>query len=343
MFALPVLFAASIEAPLALASDRLDRKRVLALGMLVLGAALLLAGWAPNPWLFSIALACAGAASGAACAAAQSELIASSPLGSARALSRWTAYAALGDALVPLFVAGVSWFGYGYRGALCAIGLLSAAQALSFLRAAPSAIATDASDEEPDAPLTHALWALRQEPRLFLFLLVSSLCCLLDEVVVALAALRFRLDQGQSLGVITLGSTLFALGGVAGALLTDRLLTRVSVRALLWSSSSLCLSALVLLTTTDSVLASFVLLTALGLASAPHHALIQAAAYEELPGKPGLVNAALQLFVVIEIAAPLAVGMVAAEIGLNAALLALAVQPLAVAWVADRTARPGTL
>jgi MFS family permease len=182
-----------------------------------------------------------------------------------------------------------------------------------------------------------ALKELVRQPRLFVFLLVSSLCCLLDEVIVALAALRFRLDQGQSLSVITIGSTLFALGGIAGAVLTDRVLTRVSVRAVLWSSSSLCLLSLVLLTLTDSALASLALLTALGVTAAPHHALIQAAAYEELPGKPGLVNAALQLFVVIEIAAPLAVGVAAAEVGLNAALFALALQPLAVAWVAART------
>jgi hypothetical protein len=105
----------------------------------------------------------------------------------------------------------------------------------------------------------------------------------------------------------------------------------------------LCLASLLLLSVSDSALASLVLLAVLGLSAAPHHALVQAAAYEELPGKPGLVNAALQLFVLIEIAAPLLAGVLAAEVSLSAALFALAVQPLAVAWVAARTGQARTL
>ncbi len=58
-----------------------------------------------------------------------------------------------------------------------------------------------------------------------------------------------------------------------------------------------------------------------------------------MPGRTGLVNAALQLFVLVEIGAPLAVGVLAAQLSLTAALLALSVQPLVVGWVAARTLR----
>lgn len=337
VFALPLLLSALIEAPLAFCSDRIGRRRVLRTGMFVLGAALMLASLAHRPWLLSLALALAGAASGAACAAAQGELIASSALGSARAMSRWSAFAALGDALVPFFVAAFAWFGAGYRAALRVLAALVWLQALVSTRSAhePEDAQDDADGEHPS--LASAARMLRQRPRLFLFLLASSLCCLLDEVVVALAALRFRQDLSQGLAVTAIGSTLIALGSLAGALLTDHALTRTSSRRILLISAVVCLGALAWLAQTTSLPASLALLTLVGLCAAPHHALMQAAAYEELPRSPGLVNAALQPFVVIEIAGPIAVGMTAAEAGLPSALLLLAVQPLVIALVASTT------
>jgi MFS family permease len=337
VFALPLLCSALIEMPLALASERIGQRRVLAFGMLLLSAALVLGASAQRPWLFSLALALAGAGSGAACAAAQGELIATSPLGGARAMSRWTAYAALGDALTPLLVAGLAWFGFGYRAALFALGLTTFAQALVYLRWPAQEVR--AAEEEEAASLGSALRALARKPRLTLLLFASALCCLLDEVVVALVALRMRLDQAQSLSVVTAGSTAIALGGILGALLSDRLLVHTDARRVLIGSSIVSLVALLLLTQTGAAFPALLLLALLGVAVAPHHALIQAAAYEQLPGRPGLVNAALQLFVVVEIAAPLAVGVIAARLSLTAALLALSVQPLAVGWVALRALR----
>ena len=341
VFALPLLCSAAIEAPLALASDRIGQRRVLAFGMLLLSAALLLGASTREAWLFSLALALAGAGSGAACAAAQGVLIATSPLGSARAMSRWTAYAALGDALTPLLIAGLAWLGFGYRAALFTLGLATFVQALFYLRAGPEDVAATSEDEET-ASLARALRVLVHQPRLRVLLFTSSLCCLLDEVVVALAALRMRLDQAQSLSVVTAGSTAIAVGGIVGAVLSDRLLAHTDARRVLIGSSFVSLLGLLLITQTSSVFVSLLLLALLGCAVAPHHALIQAAAYEQLPGRAGLVNAALQLFVVVEIAAPLAIGMISAQLSLSAGLLALSVQPLVVGWVALRTLGPRT-
>jgi MFS family permease len=337
IFALPLLLSALIEAPLALYSDRLGRRRVLALCTLGLGSSLVLGGVAHAPWLFALALALAGAASGAACAAAQGELVASSALGSARAMSRWSAFAALGDALVPFFVAGLTWLGLGYRGALLALGVALLAQGLvsAFGAAAGGGEhPSQAEDAAEHVSLRALSLALRARPRLLRLLLASSLCCLLDEVVVALAALRFRQDLDQGLTVTALGSTLIALGSLLGAVLTERALAHVSVRRILLLSSALCGASLLSLASTQALPLSLALLTILGLSAAPHHALVQAAAYEEAPGSPGLVNAVLQLFVVVEIGGPIAVGVVASAYGLVPALLFLGVQPLVIAWVA---------
>ena len=80
-----------------------------------------------------------------------------------------------------------------------------------------------------------------------------------------------------------------------------------------------------------------------GVAASPQYALLQARAYAAAPGRPGVVNALAQLFVVIDIGAPLALGALADCAGLSAALACLSVQPLAVlavlAWVRRRSLR----
>ena len=68
----------------------------------------------------------------------------------------------------------------------------------------------------------------------------------------------------------------------------------------------------------------------LGCSAAPHFALLQAAAYAAVPGRPGLVNAASQLFFGVEIVLPLLVGLVAARFGLAVAIACLALQPIVV-------------
>ncbi|MGH7330114.1 MAG: hypothetical protein ACREJX_17345, partial [Polyangiaceae bacterium] len=71
-------------------------------------------------------------------------------------------------------------------------------------------------------------------------------------------------------------------------------------------------------------------LVVLGVLVAPHHPLSMARAYETLPEHPGVVQACVQLFVAIDVCAPLAVGVVADRFGLGAALACLAAQPVVI-------------
>ena len=68
-----------------------------------------------------------------------------------------------------------------------------------------------------------------------------------------------------------------------------------------------------------------------GVTSAPHHPLSIARAYEELPDHPGTVQAMGQLFVVVDVGAPLLLGAVADRFGLGAAMGCLLLQPVVVA------------
>jgi MFS family permease len=338
VFAVPILLASLIEAPIALVSDRLPRRMLLASSLGMLGASLGLAALAPNPWLLAAALSLAGAASGVACDAAQAELVTRHPGGAAPAMARWLAYAAAGDAITPLVIAAVYFIGGGHRSVLALMGVLLGAHALAVYRATKRSAAAaplELDDEESaSVPLRAALATAARMPRLWLFLFGSASCALLDEIVVALAALRFHQELGWTESQAALAMTGFSGGAVLGALISERLLERISSRRLLvYAAAISCvlLSVVVLATSTYALIAA---LFALGITCSTHYPLVKAAAYELVPGQPGVVNALQQAFVGMDIALPLAVGAIALHCGLSAALASLVVEPLVLLLVA---------
>jgi fucose permease len=259
-----------------------------------------------------------------ACASAQGELVSAYAGNAERAMARWTTFAAAGDVLAPLLVGLVLWQGGTYRAALLLVSALLVVQ-LVFTRHAEAGACP--APNEGSGP-REALRAALSQPRLWLLLLGAEFCALLDEVVVALAALRMTRDLGASQALTAAALTAFSLGSLLGAALMDALLTRFSGRRLLLGSACASLAALGLVVGASSALAALAALLLLGASAAPHFALLQAAAYEAVPGRPGLVNAASQLLVGVQVVLPLCVGLLAARYGLGFALGALAVQPL---------------
>jgi len=72
----------------------------------------------------------------------------------------------------------------------------------------------------------------------------------------------------------------------------------------------------------------------LGTTCSLHYPLVKAAAFELVPGQPGVVNAIAQAFVWVEIVFPLVIGAIASGYGLAAALWALAAEPIVLLFVA---------
>jgi fucose permease len=117
---------------------------------------------------------------------------------------------------------------------------------------------------------------------------------------------------------------------------------RLGPRRVLVASAVACALALGVDVTLRSALASCVALFVIGLTCAPHHALAQARAYDEMPANPGTVQALAQLFTAVDVVAPLALGLIADRFGLRAAIACLVLQPLVIAvcaaWAVDREA-----
>lgn len=351
VFAVPILVASLIEAPIALLSDRMPRKLVLASSLGMLAVSLLLAALAPTPWLLAGALALAGAASGVACGTAQAELVTRYPGGAAPAMTRWIAFSAAGDALTPLAIALVYGLGGTHRSVLALLAALLAVQAVCTYWsagrgvAATSGTAEDQTDTDPESasvPLRAALASAARNPRLWLFLFGAACCALLDEVVVALGALRLHDDLGWSDEHVAFVMTGLSSGAVIGAVASERLLGHFSSRRLLLcaAAGSCVFLGVVICSTSAPVIASALFL--LGVTCALHYPLVKAAAYELVPGQPGVVNALQQAFVGMDIALPLAVGAIASRFGLAAALASLSAEPLVLIVVALcwRTSKP---
>ena len=334
-----MLLAAGLEAGFSLIADRMQRERVVSGGLFALCAALLGCALASTGTALTLSLGLAGAASGVACAAAQAELVSADPGQAERTLTRWTLFAALGDVSTPLVLAAVLAVGGSYRGAFVGIALLvfchaslvlSNAKRASSKQGVVSSAPTQPLEADAPEPLLRALAAGARTRWLWWWLAGAAICTLLDEIIVAFAMLRMERDLAFSGSSAALGATLFSLGGACGALITERLLTRFDSSRLLVVSAVACatsLVAVVFATTLGSLLPA---LFVLGASAAPEHALLTARAYASLPGRPGVVNALGQLFVVFDIAAPIALGAVADAFGLPVALACLVIQPCAV-------------
>lgn len=325
VFAVPMLVATLIEAPLSLLSDRWPRRLVLAGSLGGLAVGLGISALAHVPWLLSLGLSLAGASSGLACATAQAELVETFPGGAQRAMSRWIAFAAAGDALVPLAVA-VSGT---HRRALAVLSLLIAASALQLLRRARSSPVRPTEDDGEQPPLWAAARAALRQPRLWLLIAIDSTCILLDEVVVAMAALRLH-ELGWSGERIAVALSALCAGGIGGALLNERLLAHWSPRALMVGSALASLVCLAAFIAAPSAWIACAALCLLGVSAAPQFPLVRASAFELVPRQPGLVNAVGQLFVGFELLLPLAIGALAERYGVAVGLAGLALQPLAI-------------
>jgi MFS family permease len=349
VFAIPLIIAALLEAGVAFLSDVWGRERLVVLGQGVLAMALLWAAWTADAWGLAVGLALAGASSGVACGATQALLVVSHRGDADRAMVRWTLFGAIGDLLTPFVTAAAIALGYSYRGAMMAIAAVVSAQCVGFayLAARRKAVAARPRDAEqpktsrPSEPLRAVLARASRNSRLWVWLFAAATCTLLDELVVALAALRMERDQGATEVLATAAAVTFSAGALLGAAMTDRAVARLSPRRVLVASGIVCALALGAFLATRSALESSIALFAVGIACAPHHALAQASAYKELPDNPGTVQAIAQIFVVIDVIAPLALGAAADRYGLSVAIGCLLAQPVVIVACAAVLGRNG--
>jgi MFS transporter, FSR family, fosmidomycin resistance protein len=338
LLAVPTIVAVVLEAPLVAASDRWTKKHVvLAASLAVMAGAFGAAAFASSLAGVSVALAVAFPACGIAGALAEAMLIgACADAGArARAMARWTLAGAVGDAVGPLVLA----LALGWRGGASAIAAVIAVVALLVivLRPADGGAVVDEEEDaaEPRATVVREVLAALRRKGVVGWLLAATLCTLLDETLIAFAALHWdALAAANEYGRLAVGVLLaaFAIGGALSLVVMDVLLARwpgSGGRLLALACVACALSYGAWLVVTGPV-AGTLLFFVVGACAAPLWPSCQARVYELFPGRPGLAGAASTVFSPLDVAAPVALGLVADRSGVLAALALLLLQPLGI-------------
>lgn len=335
---------ALLEAPILAWTERASARVVSVASLVVLAIATLGMGWAPHALVLAASLALYGPGSGLALAVAEGLLVEGrGALSRERVLARVTFAAAVGDLLTPLALAGASLLGLGWREVVLAAGAVGLAIAASHasMRELDRAMPTDDGDEPADdeGPAQTGLGALREalsQRPLLGWSLAGTLTGLLDEVLMAFAALHLATIAPGSETVASRQLALVAIivGGLVGLAWLERSVEGRDPRRVLLFACALSTISLGGVVLAPSLGVAAVALFVLGASSAVLHPLVKARAYEALPGRPQLVNAVGAALVPIDALAPLLVGLLALHHGSAVALAALGVAPLGIALAA---------
>ena len=337
---------ALLEAPLLAYSERHTVRRVSVIALSAMSLAALGMAFAPSVWVLAASLAVYGPASGCACAVSEGTLVESGDASRERVMARVTLAAALGDLAVPALLALAAWMGTGWRSVAIAAAVVGVGIAVAHARAGAlerSVVLEDDEADAQDASTASMRTAFRTaigNRALLGWSLAGSLTSLLDEVLVAFAAIHLA-DASSFARQLALCALI--VGGLVGLVVLERTADRIAPRsALVLASlvSGLSLLAIAAFDVrTDPVLVALAPMALLGASSAVLHPLARAQAYAALPGRPALVNAASSALLPLDALAPLVLGALALHASTGAALAALLVAPVGVAWAALRLGR----
>jgi MFS family permease len=272
---------------------------------------------------------------GTAVGLAEAALIDADPARGIATMTRWTLLASIGDILAPLLITGLVSLHQGWpqicwlaAGLWAGLLLLTAVQPFPDQQAAETAEQTAESDLAPGAvaragathtdredavdgaaPLARAAdpahsesstWRMLiqavRNPRLLRWGLLALIPTMVDEVLLAFAALYLRdiLRASEStIGLLLTGTLVCSLPGLT---LLDRLpwLRRAASQAphrLLAGMAVVVLVGMLLLLTTHSIWLAGLALGVIGLGSAGWYPIAQGQTYAQLPGHSSLVRA----------------------------------------------------
>jgi predicted MFS family arabinose efflux permease len=324
VFTAPQLFALLVDTPLLVWAERRRRGPMVALGLAGMGLSLVGSGLARTPLEFALAFALYHPASGLACSLAQASLMDHDPERKEHGMTAWVLAGTLGDLFAPLAIWGAVVLADSYRAAWLVVG--GALIALAPFIQRQTLPHTRPAEDESETGGTFG--AALKNRALLAWLAGVGLCGLLDETLTTFGALFLAERFADSTLAVTAGLTACTAGGVLGLVALERLLHRFSPRILLGIS---CAGSIVLFAGwlgSTSIVESTLWLFALGFSIAWHYPLAHAQAYRAAEGRSGQVVVLAPLTSALELASPIALGLLAERGGLTLSLVALLAQPL---------------
>jgi FSR family fosmidomycin resistance protein-like MFS transporter len=312
-----------LEPFVGILGDTRWRRAVVVAGGLGFALALLLFAAAESFWVLLVALILLFVGAGAFVSLGQATLMDLDPKARERNMARWSVAGGIGAVAGPLVVAAVAGIEGGWRWAFAAFALVALAEVVLVAVRWPHAVTPSAVRPS----VRRALAAVRR-PLVLRWLVVLELADLMTDVFLAFVALYFVDEVGTSAGAGGLAVAVWTGAGLLGGVGIVLLLRRVAGLRYLRASALAALLLYPAFLVVPAAGAKLVLVAALGLATAGWYSIPKARLYAALSGQSGAAITLGSLAGVIRGAAPLAIGLVAEQSGLGAAMWILLVAPL---------------
>jgi MFS transporter, FSR family, fosmidomycin resistance protein len=322
-----------VEPVVALLADAGHRRRAVLVGGAIFIIALVAFAAAPSFLPLLLASATLYPASGAFIGLAQATWMDIAPASTERNMARWVVAGSVGNVAGPLLLGAAVAVGFGWRAATIvaaalAVPVLVAARRLRF--PAPHPEITDLR-----SAVRGALAALRSRSVLR-WLALLELTDLLGDILLGFLALYLVDVAGASPGAAAAGVAVLAFSSVIGDALLIPALGRIDgARILRWSAAA-TLVAYPAFLIAGPVASKIVLLVPLGMLTAGWYAIPKGRLYAELPARGGTAVAIGAPADLVGSLLPLAIGGVAARVGLDAAMWLLLGAPLALLLLLPR-------
>ena len=329
---LPILLSSLIEPIVLLLGDTPLRSRVMVGGGFLMAGAFALAGAADSFTPLVAAMVLAATSSGAFVSVSQAVLIGRHPARETEMMARWTAAGTLGDLLGPAALAAAVALGGSWNEVFIVLAVVGAALALR-LRAhiefppVRGLISVASVIRE----LLENLRIAGRVPGLWRWLALLPISDLMLDVFFAFVAVYLVDVDGMGAASAALAATLWLLGLLAGQVFLVRALPRNDGRRLVRRTALATLPVYALWLMAPVVSVRLALLPALGLLAAPWYPILQGEAYAAAPGRPATVAALASVSGSVGGLLAVGVGVAAARVGLTAAMVPLALGPLALA------------
>jgi MFS transporter, FSR family, fosmidomycin resistance protein len=323
LITVPNLVGSLVQPAFGLLADAGWRRALVLGGGVAFAVALaaVAAAWGFLPlMLASIVLA---PASGAFVSLAQATLIDVGAGGPERNMARWVAAGSVGVVAGPLALSVVLYAGFGWRETflvLAAIGgvLVVCARNVPF----------GSGNGSLGDGVRGALGALRRR-EVLRWLLLKDVTDLMGDVLFGFLALYFVDVVGVSPAQAALAVAVWTAGGLAGDFALLAILRRISGSTHLRVTAAVALVVFPAFLLVPGLWPKLVLAGILGAIRAGWYAIPKAQVFAELPGRSGAAVALSDLSSLPQSLLPLAVGLLAAQVGLGNALWVALVAPLA--------------
>ena len=322
--------AGVIEPLIMLLGDTRWRRALILAGGLAVAATFgsVAIAWGFPPLLVAFALG--SPASGAFVILSQATLMDLNPGRQPQAMARWSLAGSLGSLVGPLLFAAVLFAGISWRwsfvgiaaGSLLLVGLLGRHQ-----------LPPDMSNHRQTdaASLLKGLWQAVTDPALLRWFVLLELSDMLLDRFTIYVPLYFTDVVGISAAQASLVASLLMLSGLAGDVLTVRLLERIPGRRLVRISAAVVALLYAVWLWLPGLFAKLALLVLIGIARLGWYAVLQGEAYATRPHRSGTVMAVNALAAFAAGAVSAGLGYAAEQWGLDRAIWLLLAGPVALA------------